>query len=341
MARTSPRWRRNELEPAMTLPVTRRRFIAIAAAAAGVGWTRAPAAAQTLHTWRGIALGADASIRLAHPDEHEAQALIEACVAEVARLERIFSLYRPDSALSRLNAAGHLAAPPLELVELLGRAASVSDATGGAFDVTVQPLWQRLADHFAAPGADPAGPDLADLLPLVDWRRVVLATETVRLTRPGMAVTLNGIAQGYVTDRVADLLRARGMSRVLVDLGETRALGGHPDGRPWRIGLADPADPLRIAARLPLADRSLATSGGYGTVFDAAGRWNHLIDPRSGRSSPARRSVSVVAAEATVADAASTALSLLPPAEIRAVLRRLGADAAHVCGPEGYVVVEA
>jgi thiamine biosynthesis lipoprotein len=319
---------------------TRRRFIAIAAvAASGAAFARAGSAASQLHTWRGVALGAEASIRLAHPDGDEARRLIDACVAEIARLERIFSLYRTDSALSRLNADGRLELPPLELVELLGRAASVSQATGGVFDVTVQPLWQRYAAHFATPGADPGGPDVADVLPLVDWRGVHVAPTEIALARAGMAVTLNGIAQGYVTDRVADLLRAEGMDHVLIDLGETRALGTHPNGRPWRIGLTDPADPTRIAAHVPLAGLALATSGGYGTRFEVTGRHNHLIDPRTGRSAPALQSVSVLARDATTADAASTALSFLEDGEIGSALARLGALEAHLLGPNGGAIV--
>src|SRR5690606_33904156 len=123
----------------------------------------------------------------------------------IARLERIFSLYRADSDLCRLNRDGRHDAPPLELVELLSLAASVSAASGGAFDVTVQPLWLRYAEHFAAVDADPAGPALDDLLALVDWRGVSVDAGRVALARPGMAITLNGIAQGYITDRVADL----------------------------------------------------------------------------------------------------------------------------------------
>lgn len=311
--------------------VTRRRFVAITAAvAATASWPRPGSASAALHEWRGVALGAPAAIRLAHPDGAAARELLRRCVTEIERLERIFSLYRADSALCRLNDAGMLEAPPFELVDLLSRAASVSSVTGGAFDVTIQPLWQRYAEHFSAPGADPAGPALDDVLPLVGWRGVSVDIGRIAFTRPGMAVTLNGIAQGYITDRVADLLRAEGMDHVLIDLGETRAIGTHPDGRPWQIGLADPADPARIAERVDLVDLALATSGGYGTRFEASGRFNHLIDPRTGRSAPALRSVSVTAPTATTADVASTALSLLPLGEARSVMRELGASAAHV-----------
>lgn len=319
---------------------TRRRFIAIAASMAALA--AAPGlgrAALPIREWRGVALGAQASIRLAHPDQGAAVRLLERCAAEITRLERIFSLYLPGSDLSRLNRVGVLEAPSFELVELLGRAAAMSAATGGVFDVTVQPLWRRYAEHFATVGADAAGPEVEDLLELVDWRAVQVDADCIALRRPGMGVTLNGIAQGYITDRVAELLRGEGMDQVLIDLGETRALGSHPHGRPWRVGIADPADPKRIAARLDLADSALATSGGYGTPFDHTGRVNHLIDPRSGRSAPAARSVSVLAEEATTADAASTAFALMPVDEIRSVSRRLGIAEVHIFGPEGHQLI--
>ncbi len=320
----------------------RRRFIAIAAAVGTTPlWATAGAADDGIVEWRGVALGAAARIRLAHPDRAAGQALLARCVAEARRLERVFSLYRADSEICRLNAARTLAPPAFEMVELLSYAAQVSAASGGAFDVTVQPLWQLYRAHFAQHGADPAGPDVGAVLPLVDWQAVSVAADRIDLRRPGMAITLNGIAQGYITDRVAELLRGEGMTSVLVDLGETRALGARPEGGPWRAGLADPARPDRIGARLGLRDVALATSGGYATPFDAAGRFNHLLDPRSGRSAPARRAVSVLAPRATIADAASTALALLPEAEAPALLRKLGARAAYIQDGSGLRILQA
>ena len=130
---------------------TRRRFVAIAAAAAGLPFAAIRAGAETthLHRWSGIALGAAAEIVLHDPDAARARRLIARCVAEIDRLEDVFSLYRPQSAISRLNREGRLAAPPLELVALLAEARSYSERTEGAFDVTVQPLWRLYAAHFA------------------------------------------------------------------------------------------------------------------------------------------------------------------------------------------------
>lgn len=308
-------------------PFTRRRFIAIGAAFAGMALLpssgRAGGSGTGLRTWRGVALGADASIQLAHPDPAEADRLIRLCLDEVERLERLFSLYRPDSALSRLNRAGVLDDPPGEMLRLLSDAVAFGRRTDGAFDVTVQPLWQLYAGHFGRPGADPIGPPEAAVAAargLVDYRALEVETGRIAFARRGMAVTLNGIAQGYITDRVSDLLRAQGMDRVMVDLGEIRALGLHPDGRPWRVGIKDPFDGSRLSETVEIADRAMATSGGYGTGFDAAGRFTHLFDPATGHSARQWAAVTVTAPDATTADALSTALSVLPPDRAAAVL---------------------
>ena len=308
----------------MSMPRTdRRRFLAVSAVAAA-GLTGTARAALPLVVWRGQALGAMASIRLAHPDRMAGERMIGECVAEIARLEAIFSLYRADSAVCRLNTEGALDAPPLELVELLSRCAAFSERTGGVFDVTVQPLFRRYAEHFAAPDADPAGPPIEDALVLVGWRGVEIGPERVTFARPGMAITLNGVAQGYITDRVAELLRAHGMTDVLVDLGELRALGRHPEGRPWRAGLPGRAETFDLVDGVGAA--ALAVSSGAGSPFEPTGRFNHLLDPATGRCATPERLVAVLARDATTADAVTTALAVVPtPRALAAALPELRA----------------
>src|SRR5581483_2453513 len=158
----------------------------------------------------------------------------------------------------------------------------------GAFDATVQPLWEVYATHFSRADADPAGPpsgSIAAALARVGHAGVTVTPERIALARPGMAVTLNGIAQGYITDRVVELLRASGIGHTLVDMGEIRALDGHPAGRPWRVGLKDPRSERGTLRDLDLDDEALSTSGGYGTEFDRGGRFNHIFDPATGACS--------------------------------------------------------
>jgi FAD:protein FMN transferase len=326
--------------------LSRRRFITIAASAAAVPIVpHAMAGAPALVEWRGVAMGAMASMRLAHPDREAGRRLIERCVAEIARLEAIFSLYRPDSALVRLNAAGVLEHPPLELVEVMAFAANLARQSDGAFDATVQPLFELYARHFGSPDADPAGPapgHIAEVLRLVDYRAVDVASDRIVLRRPGMGLTLNGIAQGYVTDRVAALLRAAGLHNVLLDLGEVRAGGRHPQGRAWRAAIADPSEPGRNLFTVELYDRpeglpALATSGGYGMQFDPDGRHHHLFDPATGRSVSHHASVSVAAPSALIADGLSTALAAAPPSRCAAILDAFAPARGYLVATDGRI----
>ncbi len=320
-------------------PLARRRFIRISAAVPGLallpllGGQAGALADGKLRIWHGVALGADATMQLHHPDPAGADRLIARCLAEVRRLEQVFSLYRPDSAISRLNRAGGLDDPPIELVELLGISSQFSRLTGGAFDVTVQPLWNLYVAHFAAPQADPRGPapeSVAAVLRRVGATGVEVSASRIGFTRPGMQITLNGIAQGYITDRIVALLRAEGIDRSLVDMGEIRVIGTRPDGRPWVVGLQDPGAPNRITGEITISNEAVATSGGYGTLLDPAGRFNHIFDPATGGTSSAYRSVSVVAPTATTADALATGFCLMPLAACQQVADRLGVHAHFV-----------
>ena len=279
--------------------------------------------------WRGRAMGAEAAITLYAADRRHGQELLALCQSVIAGLESELSLYQPDSALCRLNRAGILALAPDALLHVLRIAREIHDLTGGAFDVSVQPLWRLYAEHFRKPDASPEGPSAAEIAAArahVDARAIEIRERTIILKRPQMSLTLNGIAQGYITDRVADALRRAGMRHVLLDLGEFRALGPHPDGRPWRIGLRDPGAVWRLMGRVPLRQGAIATSGGYGTVFDATGRFHHLFDPVTGRPARHYRSLSIAGPDAARADALSTGLSALPPQKALAVLEGLGAE---------------
>ncbi len=135
----------------MASPITRRRAICIMAAAAGlplIGLGGRAEAAVAAVTWRGRALGAPATLILNLESRADAARLVDRVVAEVSRLERVFSLYQRDSALSELNRTGAIAAPPAELVNLLEASRDFWETTGGAFDPTVQPLWTLYASIF-------------------------------------------------------------------------------------------------------------------------------------------------------------------------------------------------
>ena len=210
-------------------------------------------------------IGSPSYILLYHPDRRVAERAVAQCVAEIERLEQAFSLYRDDSEIVRLNCHGYLEAPSHDLLALLSECQSFSELSGGAFDVTVQPLWNVYAAHFfGSASPSPQGPEpraIAEALALVDWQGVDIAFRRISLARPGMGLTLNGIAQGYLTDRIADILRVNGCDRVLADMGRSEILlvGCRPDGQAWRIALTDPLASERVAVTLELADRCIST----------------------------------------------------------------------------------
>jgi thiamine biosynthesis lipoprotein len=221
----------------------------VVAAVAGlpliIAAVRATAPKAQLHSWHGEVLGALAELTLWHPDAAFAQRTILRVRREIARFERIFSLYRPDSEISRLNEAGRLMKPSPELRKLVEESQRLGELSGGAFDISVQPLWRLYEAHFWShsdiqPDIAARARDVAHAV--VDFRQIESGAAAIGFARAGMAITLNSLAQGFITDAVADMLRHEGFESAVVDLGEYRAIGGHPDGRPWRIGIRDGRD---------------------------------------------------------------------------------------------------
>jgi thiamine biosynthesis lipoprotein len=315
----------------MKAAVDRRKFITISACASGLAALAGSArtSAESGHTveWRGICLGAVATLRIHHPHKATATALVHQVVGEADRLEDIFSLYREDSVLCRLNRHGALASPPTELVELLTACHRYWEITGGVFDPTVQALWRCHAESFAAKDAAPTAAEKGAALQLVGWPKVRFDRNRVTFARAGMGLTLNGVAQGYITDRLLERLRACGINSCLVDMGEIRTLGAKPDGQPWSVAIEDASG--KPSTSISVLNKAVATSGADGFRFDARGTSNHLFDPTTGGCAAPSRTVTVIAERATDADALSTAFTLMQNDAVGAALTVLAGAQAY------------
>jgi len=305
----------------------RRRFLRVVAAVGGVplivAAVRATAPRVQSYSWHGEVLGALSELTLWHPDAAFAKRTILRVRHEVERFERIFSLYRPDSEISRLNKAGTLMKPSSELRKLVEESQRLGELSGGAFDISVQPLWRLYEGHFWShtdiqPDIAARARDVAHAA--VDFRQIESSAAASGFARAGMAITLNGIAQGYITDAVADMLRNEGFESAVVDLGEYRTIGRHPDGRPWRIGIRDGRDLGSINGIVNLENMALAVSGGYGTTFEASGRFHHIFNPRTGESANNLVDVVVIGPRATAADGLATAICVAGEALAPALL---------------------
>lgn len=316
------------------MTLSRRQWLrwSLGATAAGVAVS---AQASTGLVWRERALlgfGTTLWLRAAHADaDHVDQALDEVVVL-LRHLERQLSLFDPTSALCRLNRDGMLSQPDPALVEVLQLARRVSARSQGAFDVSVQPLWAAW-QRAHAEGRKPSPSELATARALVDWRAVVVSDQALRLGRPGMALTLNGIAQGYAAERARALLRSRGINAALLDTGEWAPMGQAADGRPWQLGLASPRDSTRILTTLQADGRGVAASSDAQLRFGvdpADDRDHHILDPRSGRSPPHLSAVVVAAGSVALADALTKVMFMGTAAQALVQARRWGVDVVTV-----------
>lgn len=314
--------------------VTRRRALGIFAVAAslpvgtGFGWLASEPGVQ-IYQWRGRALGVEAGMQFLHYSRAAVAKAVAASVAEIYRLEAIFSLYRDESELVRLNRDGRLDRASPELIAVLAEARRISEISNGAFDITVQPLWALHRRHYAN-GTTPKEREVRAILELVDYRGVEVSGQKVYLARPGMRLTLNGIAQGYITDRVAELVRAEGFDRVLLQLGET--FGIAPADAPWRIGIEGWSDDTGVPT-IPLASAAIATSAGASTPLGAYK--HHIFDPVEGGSPHQYSSVAVIADRALGADALSTAIYAAPAWKSGQILRDGGGLQAFIVRRRG------
>lgn len=309
--------------------MNRRRFIALTAGAGtSLLAARACLPSPDLQKFerRSRALGAEISLTVYHADPAVARRATDEAFHTLDRIEDVLSLFRPQSDICRLNADGHIDRPHPDLVQVLGQALNWSRLTGGAFDPTVQPLWNL----YALGRRDSVVPQPAEVEAarrLVDWRRCEVGPDRIRLG-PGQSITLNGIAQGFAADRVREVLRAHGVRHALIDTGEFAVLGRKPNGNAWRVGVQHPRIREAYAALAELDGRFLATSGDYETAFTEDFSSHHIFEPATGRSPSSLSSVTVLAPTGLEADALSTAIFVLGPGPgLELAARRAGVDA--------------
>jgi len=247
-------------------------------------------------------MGATFSVVAYGPDRVGLDGAVTAAFAEVHRIDRILSNYDPASEWSEVNrvAAVRPVAVSHELFGLLTECARYSRESEGAFDITVGPLMKAWG-FYRGEGSLPRAADLAEALGRIGYQHVRLdpATRTVRFDRPGVELDPGGIGKGYAVDRMAEILRSRGVSVALISGGGSSIYGmGAPPDTPqgWRVTIRAPGDPHRAAAEVFLKDMSLSTSGSYEKFFWAEGRrYSHIMDPRTGYPARGASSVSVMA----------------------------------------------
>jgi thiamine biosynthesis lipoprotein len=268
-------------------------------------------------------------------DEGRGETAIAAAFAEIDRLEEALSNWSESSQITAVNRAAGSAPVVVghDLMTVLDRARSVSELTGGAFDITFAScdgLWS-VRDRRV-----PTQREITACLPHVDYRRVVLDRQrsAVHIPDAAMRIGLAGLAKGYRVDRAALVIERYGITDYVVDGGGDMRLAVSPEGKPWRIHVDHPRLERPLGA-VALSRGAIATSGDYQWYFERDGvRYHHIIDPATGR--PARRSTSatVVAETALEADALATGLFVMGPEGGIALAERLAGVEALIIGPD-------
>ena len=260
-----------------------------------------------------VGLGTTLSLRAGHTDGGRADAALDAAVAAIRNVERQMSLFIPDSALCRLNRDGVLHQPHPDLVQVLTLARQVSQKSQGAFDVTVQPLWDVWQKAKQA-GHLPSAQEVQSAVARVGWQHLQVTPQRIRFAQPQMAATLNGIAQGFASDLARAALASFGIGHALIDTGEWSALGTSPQQSAWTLGIANPRHPSALIAKLAMAGGAVATSSDVHYRFGADDKHHHIFNPQTGYSPGQLASVTVMADSCALADALTKVMFMASPA---------------------------
>lgn len=282
---------------------------------AGCGGSPAPAEEDSEQEPKSVELFAmDTYMTLTAYGDNADKALSES-EKEIKRIDAMLSTGSSDSEISKLNKKKELEVSE-ETFSLIKRAKEIGEDTGRVFDISVYPVmqaWGFTDKNYRVPEKD----ELEGLLKRVDVSKVVLDEKkhTVSLD-DGMAIDLGGIAKGYTSDRIIEIMKENGVEHALINLGgNVKTFGKKPDGSDWRIAIIDPEDQENYIGGVEVSDKAVITSGGYQRFFEKDGeRYFHIIDLSDGF--PARNgltSVTIVSEDGTLADALSTTLFIMGP----------------------------
>ena len=278
-----------------------------------------PQVGERHYTWTGMALGADASIQIQHHDTNTAYDLLQCALHEITRLERVFSLHDPNSALCQLNQTGILHNPPADLLSLLSQSQQIFHITSGIFDPSIQNQWQYYLQRYNQLPHSLEPPQAAALLD------ITLEPDLIRLPSNAQ-LTLNGIAQGYITDQVCGLLLQHGVQRALVNAGEIRGINLPPADAPWRIGITHPVIKDKLMHVIALCNSAVATSERFATTLDPAGTHSHILLPSNPTTTPRWASVTVQHELTSWADALATAFMHMHETDIKRIAQEHNAS---------------
>lgn len=271
---------------------------------------------QVTHKRKLYMLGSPFEMTVVAKDTIQGNIYIDMAVAEVKRIENLISDWIPTTQISQVSKNSGIQPVKVdkEVYDLVERAIKVSQLTSGAFDISyasMDKIWKFDGSMKAMPTPEAIKQSVAR----IGYQKIVLdaKAQTIYLKEKGMKLGLGGIGQGYIADKIKDLLLSKGCISGIVNVsGDINAWGYQTTGKPWTVAIVNPINKNKVFATFPLENSSVETSGSYEkfVVFDGK-RYSHIIDPRTGYPAQGVVSVSVFAKQTEIADALATGIFVL------------------------------
>jgi len=275
--------------------------------------------------------------------KEEAHVSIETGFHEIKRLEQLLSTWISTSELSQVNAAAgqRQIVVSRETLDLISRSIEIAGLTDGGFNIAIGPAVE--AWNVTARQRIPSHAELQALKPLVDWSTIQIdrLASTIFLPKPGMRIDVGGIGKGYAADRAVDVMRKAGARGGVVALsGDIKTFGDLPGMKGFPVGIRHPRQEGTLIATMDLKNEAISTAGDYERYFEQDGiRYHHILDPQSLQPARKCQSVTVIAAEGTVADGLDTGIFVLGPEKGMALVEQLPDVEAVIIDDQGRMTV--
>ena len=272
-----------------------------------------------------LAMGTFVSMTLFHPSRDKAQEAMGQAFKEIDRLTRLMSRFDDATAVGSLNSEGILKDVPPELAQVILRALDYYRLSSGTFDISIKPIVDLFKKNFVnGNNRPPSENKLRKALGLVGADKIEMQGRMIRFRRPGMGITLDGIAKGYIVDRASKVLSKHEVRDHLINAGgDIRTMGTPGKKKQWTVAIQDPQKKRRYPDIIQISKGAIATSGNYEVYFDREKMFHHIVDPRTGLSPELSTSVSVIAQTAMDADAMSTASFVMEPMQATSFIESL------------------
>ena len=258
-------------------------------------------------------MGTYYTITVYDTDTAKSQKAIDEAFAEIERIDNVMSIYKNTSEVYLLNEKKELTNASDEVVYIIKKSMGYGDLSDGAFDLTVQPILDLYTHTFNDLKRPPTDEEVKETLRAVSYKDIKIEGNDIKLTRPGMKITLGGIAKGYAVDRAIEILQKRGIQHVLVNAGGNMRAIGSKGAENWQIALQNPRNKEEYITLIELDNNAVSTSGDYERYFNENKTFHHIINPQTGYSATELISVTIVTGTAMHADALSTSVFVLGP----------------------------